>query len=68
MNNKFLDAFTTTEQLQSFLDWEKGLRQEIVSQIEEYRVNRCRCDHTLGKDCEALIEIANIIGGTDDIR
>ena len=33
MNNKFLDAFTTAEQLQSFLDWEKGLREDIAKEI-----------------------------------
>ena len=34
MNRDFLEAFTNVEQLQSFLDWEKGMREEIAQEIE----------------------------------
>lgn len=61
MNNKFLDAFTTAEQLQSFLDWEKGLREEIAKEIEAqlcdsklgcYGVNKEHCD--VMRECAAI--------------
>ena len=39
-------------------------RQEIAKEIEEYRVNRCRCEQTLNSDCDALIEVIEITRGT----
>lgn len=48
----------------SFQDIEKQIRQEIANEIEDYRVNRCRCEQNLEKDCDALIEVADIIRGS----
>lgn len=39
-------------------------RQEIAKEIEAYRVDRCRCEHSLEKDCDALIEAADIARGS----
>lgn len=38
-------------------------RQEITKEIEDYRVNRCRCEQSLEKDCAALLEAIEIVGG-----
>lgn len=38
-------------------------RQEIAKEIEEYRVIRCRCEHTLKENCDALINAADIARG-----
>jgi hypothetical protein len=37
MKPLFMEAFTTVEQLQSFLDWEKGLREEIAKEIQSFQ-------------------------------
>jgi len=39
-------------------------RQEIAEEIEAYRVDRCRCEQTLDKDCDALINAVSIARGT----
>ena len=41
-------------------------RQEIAKEIEDYRVNRCRCEESLEKDCDALLEAVDIARGKRD--
>jgi hypothetical protein len=41
-------------------------RQEIAKEIEDYRVDRCRCEQDLGKDCDALLEAIEIARGKND--
>jgi hypothetical protein len=51
----------------SFQDIEKQIRKEIAEEIECYRVNRCRCEQSLEKDCDALLNAIQIVeGGTND--
>ena len=38
-------------------------RQEIAKEIEAYRVDRCRCEQTLEKDCDALLMAVDIARG-----
>lgn len=38
-------------------------RQEIAKEIEDYRTMRCRCGHTLEKDCDALLAAVKIAEG-----
>lgn len=47
----------------TFQDIEKQIRKEIAEKIEDYRVNRCRCEQDLGKDCDALLEAIEIVRG-----
>lgn len=46
--------------------YEQGVldtREKVAQEIEDYRVDRCRCEQTLEKDCDALIKVANIVMG-----
>jgi hypothetical protein len=38
-------------------------REQIANEIEDYRVDRCRCEQTLEKDCDALIKAVDIVRG-----
>jgi len=40
------------------------LREKIAEDIEDYRVNRCRCEQSLEKDCDALLSAIEIARGT----
>lgn len=46
------------------LDMIVATREEIAKEIEAYRVDRCRCEQTLEKDCDALIRAIDIARGT----
>lgn len=43
---------------------EKYYRQKIVDEIENYRVVTCRCDSELKPNCEALLDVIEIIQDT----
>jgi len=45
---------------------ERYWREQIAEEIEDYRVQRCRCEQNLEKDCDALLEAANIARGKRD--
>ena len=38
-------------------------REKVAQEIEDYRVNRCRCEQTLKEDCDALINAVAIAEG-----
>ena len=40
-----------------------GIRKQVAEEIEEYRVDRCRCGPDLEKDCEALQDAIDIANG-----
>jgi hypothetical protein len=40
---------------------ERHWRKQIAQEIEDYRVDRCRCGSSMNPDCEALIEATNIV-------
>ena len=45
---------------------ERYWREQIAEEIEAYRVERCRCEQNLEKDCDALIYVADIVRGKRD--
>jgi hypothetical protein len=51
----------STRDVQDML--ERYWREQIANEIEYYRNNRCRCEQTLGKDCDALITVGDIVRG-----
>lgn len=71
MSKEFLEAFTTAEQIKSFLDWEKGLREEIAKEIEDLKCDSGTCtDDRRGIEClkkNALLDLAaSIIRGNNE--
>lgn len=46
------------------LDMIVATREEIAKEIEAYRVDICRCEQTLEKDCDALLMAVDIARGT----
>jgi len=42
---------------------ETVIREQIAQEIEDYWVDRCRCEQNLGKDCDALLGAIEIARG-----
>ena len=63
----FLEAFTTAEQLKSFLDWEKGLREQIAKEIETQLCHTPSggCWGVNGEHCDYIRECAAIARGQE---
>ena len=43
-------------------EWiERSIRDKIIKEIEDYRVETCKCDSELKPNCEALLDVIKII-------